>query len=67
MRVPKRYIDDNHLRLGDTVTIEEPRAKQQQALNQLLLHAKKLGSIKTIPDPVAWQRQQRVSDDPWKA
>jgi antitoxin component of MazEF toxin-antitoxin module len=32
LRVPKRYIVDNHLQLGDTVLIDEPVEKQQQAL-----------------------------------
>lgn len=66
LRVPKRYIDDNNLKLGDKVTIEEPLDKQQKALAALVNHGKKHGSIKSIADPVAWQRKQRTSSDPWK-
>jgi len=66
IRVPKRYIDDNQLNLGDTVEIEEPLVKQQQALAALMKQAKKCGPIKGITDPVAWQRQQRLSNDPWE-
>jgi len=66
IRVPKRYIDDNQLNLGDIVDIEEPLAKQQQALSALVSYSKKKGPIKSIPDPVVWQRKQRLSGDPWK-
>lgn len=61
IRVPKRYIDDNNLKLGDTVAIEEPKVKQQQALDALIRHGKQHGPIKGIKDPVAWQREQRAS------
>lgn len=67
LRVPKRYIDDNGLKLGDVVDLEEPVAKQQQALAALVALGKSNGPVKTIPDPVAWQRQQRISTDPWKS
>jgi hypothetical protein len=62
IRVPKRYIDDNKLKLGDVVNVEEPLIKQRQALDALIKHGKKHGSIKGISDPVAWQREQRA----WK-
>src|SRR5436190_1521687 len=42
LRVPKRYIEDNHLRLGDEVEIDEPVAKQGEALAALV----ELGRIK---------------------
>lgn len=66
LRVPKRYIDDNHLKLGDVVNIEEPLHKQTRALSALVERGKKLGRLGTIADPVAWQRKQRRSDDPWE-
>ena len=66
LRVPKRYIDDNYLKLGDKVSIEEPLVKQQQALSALISHGKKNGPIKSIPNPVAWQRKQRSWSDPWE-
>ncbi len=66
LRVPKRYIVDNNLKLGDKVDIEEPLDKQQKALAALVSHGKKQGAIKSIPDPVAWQRKQRSWSDPWK-
>lgn len=65
LRVPKSYVVNNHLKLGDKVSIEEPLARQEQALKGLINQAKKYGPIKNIEDPVAWQRLQRVSTDPW--
>jgi antitoxin component of MazEF toxin-antitoxin module len=66
LRVPKSYIDDNQLQLGDVVEIEEPRDRQRQALASLLELGRKNGPIAGIDDPVAWQRQQRRSNDPWE-
>ena len=63
IRVPKRYIDDNKLKLGDIVDVEEPLTRQQRALDALISHGKKHGSIKGISDPVAWQREQRAWQD----
>lgn len=64
LRVPKHYIDDNHLKLGDTVEIEGPLVRQQKALRALRIQAKKRGRVKAIDDPVVWQRNQRVASDP---
>ncbi len=66
LRVPKRYIDDNHLKLGDTVSIEEPLELQGAALSALVHQGKELGPIKAIADPVVWQREQRKSTSPWE-
>jgi hypothetical protein len=63
IRLPKRYIDDNNLKLGDHVDVEEPLVKQRQALDALLGHGKKHGPLKGISDPVAWQREQRAWED----
>lgn len=65
LRVPKRYIDDNKLKLGDVVTIEEPITLQKKALEELVSQGKKHGAIKAISDPVKWQRRQRQSSAPW--
>ncbi len=66
LRVPKRYIDDNHLKLGDIVNVEEPLHEQKKALDALVEQGKRRGGIRAISDPVAWQRKQRRSDDPWE-
>ena len=65
LRVPKRFVDDNHLKLGDEIEIDEPIHQQQRALQALVQLGQKRGPIKSIPDPVQWQRQQRISNDPW--
>ena len=59
IRVPKRYIDDNKLKLGDIVNVEEPLLEQQRALDALISHGKKYGLVQGITEPVAWQREQR--------
>jgi hypothetical protein len=66
LRVSKRYIEENHLKLGDKVTLDEPLTRQQRALNELVRQAKAKGAIKGIADPVTWQRRQRKSSDPWQ-
>lgn len=65
LRVPKSYIDDNNLKLGDTVEINEPITMQQRALKALVEYGKKQGPIKSISDPVSWQRSQRKWTNPW--
>jgi hypothetical protein len=59
LRVPKSYIDDNNLKLGDVVEVEAPMQKQRRALEALIMHGKKYGPVKGISDPVVWQRKQR--------
>lgn len=66
LRVPKQYIDDNHLKLGDIVDIEEPLLEQKRALSSLVARGKRLGRIRAISDPAAWQREQRQLDEPWQ-
>ena len=65
IRVPKRYIVDNHLQLGDVVALDEPLARQQQALVRLQQRAIADKPLTNV-DPVAWQRAIRASSDPWQ-
>src|SRR5215469_15864249 len=65
LRVPKRYIDDNNLKLGDEVEIQDPMSEQLSALQAVIQLGKTRGPIKGIKDPVAWQRSQRKSTSPW--
>ena len=66
LRVPKNYIDDNKLKLGDVVTVEEPLTLQRSALLALVEQGKTRGAIKAISNPVEWQRHQRQSSNPWE-
>lgn len=56
LQVPKRYVKENHLEVGDTVTIEEPLVLQQNALAALVRHSKERGPIRATMDPVQWQQ-----------
>ena len=65
LRVPKAYVEDAHLGLGDKATIGLPvstkpqdRAKIQKLLEQLQ-NIESSGGLKSIVDPVAWQREIR--------
>lgn len=66
IRVPKAYITENNLRLGDMVTLEEPLKKQQKALLALVAYSEKKGPLAGIDNPVEWQREQRKARDPWR-
>lgn len=65
IRVPKSYISNNQLKLGDKVPLQDTLGAQQQALANLVRHASKTRPVPGIDDPVAWQRKNRVSDSPW--
>lgn len=65
LRVPKSYVLDARLRLGDKAQIELPipskkqdRAKVQKLLEQLQ-NIESLGGLSSITDPVRWQREIR--------
>ena len=59
IRVPKRYIDDNKLKLGDVVNVEEPLEAQRHALDALLEYGRIQGPMTTGVEPDVWQREQR--------
>jgi antitoxin component of MazEF toxin-antitoxin module len=64
LQVPKSYIDDNGLKLGDTVVIKELVVRQQQALAALVRRSKTHGAVQAmaIRSPGS---DQRASSDPW--
>ncbi len=62
LRVPKQYINDANLKLGQKATIQLPipEAKQNRVRVQALFkQLQELGAYKDIKDPVAWQREIR--------
>ena len=59
IRVPKRYIDDNKLKLGDVVNVEEPLEAQRQALDALLEYGRTQGPMTIGVEPDVWQHEQR--------
>jgi len=52
--------------LAETNALDAHKNRQAKALKALLQHAQAAGPIKSIKDPVVWQRQQRESTDPWQ-
>lgn len=69
IRVPKHYITDNNLKLGDKVELNEPLeeqlSKQRSALKALVTYGKNNPGKMDIDEIVEWQREQRRSSDPW--
>ncbi len=67
LRVPKEYINVKQLKLGQKVKLaDEPTLSQGynreafwQAMRELQALSNKHGSLKSIKDPVAWQREIR--------
>lgn len=63
LRVPKAYVDDAKLELGQKVTIQKPlptHKKQDRArIQEIIAELQKLKPYKDIKDPVAWQREIR--------
>ena len=62
LRVPKSYIDESQLSLGDKTIL--PRAQKQkpqdrERIQQLWKELQALKPFKDIKDPVAWQREIR--------
>jgi antitoxin component of MazEF toxin-antitoxin module len=62
LRVPKQYIDDAQLELGQKATIQLPiiEVKQDRKRIQMLFkQLQELVAFKSIKDPAAWQREIR--------
>jgi antitoxin component of MazEF toxin-antitoxin module len=62
LRVPKAYVDDAGLKLGDKVDIPLPlRTKKQDNLKILRLwkQLQEMKPFEGIKDPVEWQREIR--------
>ncbi|TAK89012.1 hypothetical protein EPO04_02815 [Patescibacteria group bacterium] len=63
LRVPKRYIEDAQLELGQKTAIQlpSPQVKQDRKRVQSLLgQLQHIGAYSTISDPVAWQKAARA-------
>lgn len=62
LRVPKKYVEDARLKLGQKADIELPTPQPNQDRNriqQLLKELQESGAYKDIADPIAWQRKIR--------
>lgn len=63
LRVPKAYVDEHALKLGQKVSIDEPRPVRKEFNREAFIAAmrevQKLNPYRDIEDPVAWQREIR--------
>lgn len=63
LRVPKKYIDDSALTLGQKIQVSDPltvsKAQNKEEVQQAIRNLQKLNAFGDIKDPVAWQREIR--------
>lgn len=63
LRVPKSYVEQSHLELGQKVQISAPVTLQKkydpELVKKALRNLQEIGAFSTISDPVAWQRDIR--------
>ena len=63
LRVPKKYVEDARLELGQKATIQLPTLEPKQnrkKIQEILRQLQEAGAYKSIKDPAAWQRQIRT-------
>lgn len=64
LRVPKQYVEQAKLVLGQKVQIGAPstipKPHDPQAMKQAIKNLQQIGAYRTIKDPVAWQREIRT-------
>ena len=63
LRVPKQYIEDAKLQLGQKVSIPLPlteMVQDRQRIQSLLKQLQELGAYQDIQDPLAWQKEIRA-------
>ena len=63
LRVPKQYIEDAKLQLGQKVSIPLPlteTVQNRQRIQSLLKQLQELGAYQDIQDPRAWQKEIRA-------
>ncbi len=59
LRVPKKYVEDGHLKLGQKAAISLPTQQPRQnraKIQEIILKLQATDAYKDIKDPVAWQR-----------
>jgi hypothetical protein len=63
LRVPKSYIENAKLKLGQKVQISAPVTLAEdynpEAVKRAVRNLQVIGAFRTIKDPVAWQREIR--------
>jgi antitoxin component of MazEF toxin-antitoxin module len=63
LRVPKAYVEQAKLKLGQKIQIDLPLIvpvrQNRKAVQQAIKNLQQIGAFRTIKDPVAWQREIR--------
>lgn len=62
LRVPKKYVEDARLVLGQKTTISLPVLEDKQdrtKIQQIIQQLQESGAYRGVKDPVAWQRAIR--------
>lgn len=62
LRVPKKYVDDTQVEVGQKVEIGRPiRVAKQNSdtIQRILRELQEMRALSHIEDPVEWQRAQR--------
>ncbi len=63
LRVPKKYVEDAQLELGQKAIIALPTSESIQdrkRIQELLKQLQEIGAYTDIHDPAAWQRTNRA-------
>lgn len=63
LRVPKAYVDNANLELGQKIQVAEPqmvyKKQNRAAIQRAIRELQKINAYADIKDPVAWQREIR--------
>lgn len=62
LRVPKKYVEDAQLSLGQKATISLPVPEHKQdrkKIQEIIRRLQETGVYKDVEDPVVWQREIR--------
>lgn len=63
LRVPKKYVEDAELVLGQKIQVSDPlpdtQSQDRGAIQRAIRNLQKVHAYSDIKDPVAWQREIR--------
>lgn len=62
LRVPKKYVEDAQLKLGQKTSIALPLpepTQNREKIQNILRQLQEVGAYKDVTDPIAWQREIR--------
>lgn len=63
LRVPKKYVEDAELVLGQKIKVGNPlpdnQSQDREAIQRAIRNLQRVNAYSDIKDPVAWQRQIR--------